>query len=196
MFVLLAGLLAFAFTTAATSEFEVDTQKSTIGWIGRKVTGSHNGAIALSSGKLDWDGTTLKGGSFDIDMNSITCADITDAGTNQKLVGHLKADDFFGTEKYPKASFVITKVSPKATNQYLVDGKLTIKGITKAVQFPATVQATGNQLKATAKILVDRTQYEIKYGSGSFFDDLGDKAIDNEFELNVALVANKAGVAQ
>jgi polyisoprenoid-binding protein YceI len=196
LFLVLAGLFALAFTTVASSEYQVDTQKSTISWIGRKVAGAHNGTIQIANGKLVWDGKALKGGTFTIDMTSMTCEDLTDEGYNQKLIGHLKSDDFFSTDKYPTATFVITNASHKAKDQYLVNGNLTIKGITKAVQFPATVQATGNQLKATAKILVDRTQFDIKYGSGSFFDDLGDKAIDNEFELNVALVANKAGVAQ
>lgn len=196
LLMLLVGLFALAFAPAPKTAYKVDTQKSTLSWVGRKVTGAHNGAISLAGGTLIWDGKNLKGGSFDIDMSSITNEDITDEGYNQKLVGHLKIDDFFSTDKHPKATFVITEVAPKTANQYLVKGNLTIKGITKEVQFPATVEAKGNQLTATAKILVDRTKYDIKYGSGSFFDNLGDKAIDNEFELNVALIATQAGVAQ
>lgn len=190
LFVLLAGFVAFAFT-AKNDTYTVDKSASTIKWVGRKVTGEHSGTINISSGKLIWNGQALKGGSFEVDMTSLANTDLTDAEYNQKLVGHLKSDDFFATEKYPKASFVITKVKETGKNQSQVTGDLTIKGVTKQVSFPATVQVKGNDLVASGKILVDRTQFGIKYGSGSFFDNLGDKAIDNEFELNVALVATK-----
>ena len=191
---LLLGLFALAFTGVKSNEYVVDPQQSKINWVGRKVTGEHSGGISISQGKLIWNGKQLKGGSFEIDMNSITNTDITDKGYSDKLVGHLKADDFFATEKHPKANFVITSVTPQG-QQSLVKGNLTIKGITKEVQFSATVQANGKQLTAKAKIMVDRTLFDIKYGSGSFFDNLGDKAIENEFELDVALVANQT-VAQ
>jgi polyisoprenoid-binding protein YceI len=194
LFALLIGLFALAFV-APVQEYKVDTKASSLHWIGRKVTGEHDGTLKISNGSLQWDGKQLKGGSFDIDMASITNTDLKDADYNKKLVDHLESEDFFATRQYPKATFVITKVTPQAKNEALVKGNLTIKGITKEIEFPATIQAKGNELTATAKILVDRTLYNIKYGSGSFFDNLGDKAIDNEFELNVALVA-KAPVAQ
>lgn len=188
---LFIGLLAFAFTTIEEVVYKVDQQQSSIHWVGRKVTGEHSGTINIADGKLHWNGNKLSGGSFEIDMASLANTDLTDESYNQQLVGHLKSDDFFSTEKYPKAKFVITNVQPLSENQSQVTGDLTIKGITNEVQFPATIQTNGNQLTANAKITVDRTKFDIKYGSGSFFDNLGDKAIDNEFELNVALVANK-----
>lgn len=190
---LFLGLFAFAFTVVKETVYQVDPQQSKVTWVGRKVTGEHAGTIDLSSGKLIWNGEKLTGGSFEIDMASIANTDITDQEYNQKLVGHLKSDDFFATDKHPKATFVITKVTPLANNQFQVKGDLTIKGITKEVQFPATIQATEDQLSAKANIVVDRTLYDIRYGSGSFFDNLGDKAIDNNFELNVELVANNQG---
>lgn len=189
--VLFIGLFAFAFNTTNDPEYKVDKQQSKLSWTGRKVTGEHSGTITISNGKLNWNGKSLTGGSFEIDMTSITNTDITDKSYNEQLVGHLKSEDFFSTEKFPKASFVITEVKPLAKNQSQVKGNLTLKGVTKEVQFPATIQTKGNQLLATAKIRIDRTQYGIRYGSGSFFDKLGDKAIDNEFELNVELVAQK-----
>lgn len=188
---LFVGLFAFAFTTVNDEEYKVDKQQSKLTWIGRKVTGEHSGTINISNGKLNWNGKNLTGGSFEIDMASIINTDITDETYNQQLVGHLKSDDFFSTEKHPKANFVITKVEPLTNNQAQVTGNLTIKGTTKEIQFPATIQAQGNQLSAKAKILVDRTQYGIRYGSGSFFENLGDKAIDNNFELNIELLAKK-----
>jgi polyisoprenoid-binding protein YceI len=183
-------LVAFAFTTA-TVDFKIDKEKSKLTWVGRKVTGEHTGNIKISDGKFITNGKAVTGGSFDIDMATMTCTDLTDAGYNEKLLGHLKSDDFFSTAKYPKSTFVITKITNTTKDQYNVKGNLTIKGITKEVEFPATISIVGNQVKAKAKILVDRTKYEIKYGSGSFFDGLGDKAISDEFELNVDLVAAK-----
>ncbi len=183
-------VVAFAFTTANV-DYKVDKQQSKVAWVGKKVTGQHTGMINIADGKFTSDGKTLTGGSFEIDMNSITCTDLTDKGYNDKLVGHLKSDDFFSTEKFPKSTFVITSLTALGKDQYKVVGNLTIKGITKPVEFPALIQVTDKEVKAAAKIKVDRTKYDIKYGSGSFFDNLGDKAIDNDFELNVDLVANK-----
>jgi polyisoprenoid-binding protein YceI len=181
---------AFAFTMANV-EYKVDTQKSKVGWLGKKVTGEHKGMINIADGKLISDGKTVTGGSFTIDMNSMTCTDLTDKEYNAKLLGHLKSDDFFGTAKFPKSTFVITSVTPLTGNQYKVAGNLTIKGITKPVEFPATIQVSDVEIKAAATIKVDRTLYDIKYGSGKFFDNIGDKAINDEFELNVDLVAKK-----
>lgn len=191
LFALILGLLSFAFTVEKEAEYNVDQQQSTLTWVGRKVLGEHTGTIKILNGNLTWDNEMLTAGSFEVDMASITNTDITDQGDQQQLVGHLKSDDFFATEKHPKASFVITKVTPIAKNQSKVKGNLTIKGITHEVEFPATIQANENQLNAKAKIIVDRTKYNIQYGSGSFFDNLGDKAIDNNFELNVSLIAKK-----
>lgn len=167
--------------------YTVDPAKSTITWVGKKVTGSHNGTIALQSGTLNVDGKKVTGGTFTIDMNSIK-----DADGSAKLEGHLKADDFFGTAKFPTSTFVITKVAGSGAS-LTVTGNLTIKGITKPVSFPATVavNADGTVSALAGKILVDRTKYDIRYGSKSFFDSIGDKAIDDNFEIGVKLVAKK-----
>ena len=168
-------------------DYTVDASKSTITWIGKKVTGSHNGTIVLQSGKLNVNGKSVTGGNFVMDMNSIK-----DADGSAKLEGHLKADDFFGVAKFPTSTFVITKVSGSGAN-LKVDGNLTIKGITKPLSFPATVtvNADGTVSALAGKIVVDRTKYDIRYGSKSFFDSIGDKAIDDNFELAVKLVAKK-----
>lgn len=188
------AVLSMGFTpkTPKATEYKADKQQSKISWLGKKVTGEHNGSINLADGKLTTKGNAITGGIFTIDMTSITNADLTDAGYNQKLVGHLKSDDFFSTEKYPTSTLVLTKVTPTGKNQYKVNGDLTIKGIKKPIEFPATITLDGNQLRGKAKLVIDRTKYDIKYGSGSFFDNLGDKAINNDFELNIDLVA-KAG---
>lgn len=199
---LMAGLAALGslfFTAAIGNKFigkqdelyKADTKKSVIEWVGKKVTGSHQGTITLSNGNFIVKNNKLVGGNFDIDMNSIVCTDISDAETNGKFVGHLKADDFFGTDKFPKANFTITKITQKKATNYEVVGTLKIKEISNEISFPAVVSITPKSLGAVAKMKIDRTKYGIKYGSGSFFDNLGDKAIKDEFELNVNIVASK-----
>lgn len=183
--------LTFAFTGSKSASFKVDTKKSTLGWLGKKVTGEHSGNISLASGSLEVAGKNLKGGSFEIDMNTITCTDLKDAEYNGKLVGHLKADDFFGVAKFPKASFVIGSVKNVKGDEHEVTGKLTIKGITQEIKFPATIKVSDKNVSAVAKITVNRTKYDIKYGSGSFFSDLGDKTINDDFTIDLNLVAVK-----
>ena len=191
----LLAVVAVSFAERPTAEaYKVNPKESSLSWKGKKVTGEHTGNINLASGSLTWDGKTLKGGNFDIDVTSITVTDLTDAGSNAKLLGHLKSDDFFGVEKFPKASFIITSAVAKGDNNYAVKGKLTIKGITNDVEFPAQVKAEGKKVSATAKILVDRTKYNIKFRSAKFFENLGDKAIADDFELDVKLVASSDGV--
>jgi polyisoprenoid-binding protein YceI len=181
---------AFAFTMANV-EYKVDAQKSKVSWLGKKVTGEHKGNINIADGKLITDGKSVTGGTFNIDMNSMTCTDLTDKEYNAKLLGHLKSDDFFGTAKFPKSTLVITSVTPVSGNQYKVAGNLTIKGISKPVEFPATIEVSATEIKAAATIKVDRTIYDIRYGSGKFFESIGDKAINDEFELMVDLIAKK-----
>jgi polyisoprenoid-binding protein YceI len=186
LLVAVVGLSAFT-NPGKPVAYTVDAAKSSITWLGKKVTGSHNGTIALKSGSLNVNGKNVTGGTFVIDMTSIKDADGSD-----KLEGHLKADDFFGSSKFPTSTFVITKVAGKGAN-VTVSGNLTIKGITKPLSFPATVavNADGTVSALAGKINVDRTKYDIKYGSKSFFDSIGDKAIDDNFEIGVKLVAKK-----
>jgi polyisoprenoid-binding protein YceI len=183
----LSAIALVAFAPAKVDTYKVDTQKSNILWVGKKVVGSHNGAIKLSSGTITANGKVLTGGSFVIDMQSMT-----DADNSARLLGHLKSDDFFGVEKYPTAQFVVTKVTPAGSGQANVAGNLTIKGVTSAIKFPATYSITGNTLTAVAKdVKVDRTIYNIKYGSKTLAETVADKAIDDEFILNITLVATK-----
>lgn len=183
------GLL-LAVPNAEKVDLSVNVETSTIKWTGAKVGGSHYGLIQLKDGKLAMENGKLTGGSFTIDMTSMTNEDLS--GEYQgKLVGHLKSDDFFAVDKYPTASFVITEAIPQGTGKYKITGDLTIKGITKSIKFPATVTENGNQYTASATITVDRSEYDVKYGSGSFFDDLGDKVIYDDFDLEVNLTVGK-----
>lgn len=160
----------------------INTATSSIEWLGKKVTGQHNGTVNFKDGTLVFKKNILAGGSFTVNMTSLTATDLS--GEYQgKLNGHLKADDFFGTEKFPTATLVFKKIGVKSANVYNVTADLTIKGITKPVTFELTVN--GNT--ATTAFNVDRTKYDIKYGSKSFFESIGDKAIYDEFELKVAL---------
>lgn len=186
------AFVGFSFTTAPkTTSFKVDTQKSIILWNAKKVTGEHSGTIKLSGGELSLNGANLAKGSFTINMTTIATTDLQGEWAD-KLIGHLRSDDFFSVEKNPTSTFVITKVTPAAAGTITVAGNLTIKGITKALSFPATLAVKGTSLTAIAKgVKVDRTKYDIRYGSKSFFDSIGDKAIDDEFTLDITLVASK-----
>jgi polyisoprenoid-binding protein YceI len=190
---LLLGLtiaMLFAFKPEKATIYTVDANKSMVTWIGRKVTGEHTGNIKIASGKLITKGALLNDGNFAIDMKSITDNDLTGEYMD-KLLSHLKSEDFFSVEKNPITKFEITKVAYISANNANITGNLTIKGITNSITFPATILINGKLLTAEAKkIMVDRTKFDIRYGSKSFFN-IGDKAIDNEFELNIKLVAAK-----
>ena len=180
----------------ADKTLKVNSTASKLNWNAKKVTGEHSGNINVSNGNLLIAKNNLVGGTFDIDMNSITCTDLTDQEYNGKFIGHMKSDDFFSTEKFPKATFKITSATPiKGAKQgqpnYNVTGDLTIKGITNPVTFPATVKVEGNKATANGTATVDRTKYDIKYGSKSFFESIGDKAINDEFTLNFNVVAQQ-----
>ncbi len=182
-----AGIVLFtAFTNpVSTQTFKVDTERSSIDWIGRKVTGEHTGKIEITSGELILAGDAVKGGSFLIDMTSLT-------SDNDRLTGHLKTEDFFSVEKNPQAKFQITKVTAAGSGRINVTGDLTIKGISQPLSFPASVKKQGNTVVAVAKgVKVNRAKYDIRYGSKSFFNDIGDKAIEDDFELSINLVAKK-----
>lgn len=187
---LLFVLAASSFKAASLKEdvYKVDTEKSTLTWEGKKFAGAHNGTIKLKSGTLNFNGKSLTKGGFVIDM-----ASIKDADNSANLENHLKADDFFGVDKFPTATFVIKKVVNSGANKVNVTGDLTLKGITNAISFPATVawNADGSLTAIAEKVMVDRTKYGIKFKSKSAMPDIGDKFIYDEFELNIKLVAKK-----
>jgi polyisoprenoid-binding protein YceI len=189
LFAMLAVAVAFSFTVKEiTGTFNVSAEESELKWIGRKVTGEHFGTINIKSGSLDIQKGELKGGNFVIDMASLVNLDLKGEDKG-KLEGHLKSDDFFGVGKYPDATFEIKKAKKRNANQYDITGDLTIKGKTNSVSFPAEVVVTNDRIYATANITVDRSKYDVRYGSGSFFDNLGDKTIYDNFDLQVKLIA-------
>jgi len=161
---------------------EVDVEKSTVTWKAYKVTGSHTGTVDLTSGVLEFEKDILTSGSFTVNMTSLVSTDL-EGEYKGKLEGHLKSDDFFSVATHPTAKIAFTSVVANGKNSYEVTGDLTIKGITKPVTFDLSVYGS----KATASLKVDRAQYDVRYGSGSFFENLGDKTIYDEFELVVDL---------
>lgn len=170
------GLGAFA------QEFSVDTKSSSLKWTGKKVGGKHYGHINIKSGSFKVENDQIISGEFKIDMTTITCDDL-EGKWKDKLVAHLNSDDFFSVDKYPVSTLTITESSSLKKGTASVKGNLTIKGQTHPVEFTTT--RSGNTYTAT--IEVDRTLYGIQYGSGKFFDNLGDKTIDDEFTMEVKL---------
>ncbi len=173
-----------------TTKFEIVSAQSSINWTGKKVTGAHNGTIAIKSGTLTLNDGKLSNGNFIIDTTSIVILDVTDPATNAQFAGHLFSEDFFATDQFPEATFMITAVDQTNEDNTVITGDLTIKGITHAVIFAADVVANGNTLTASGKIFIDRTKYNMKFRSGNFFTNLGDNLIYNEFELDVKLTAS------
>ena len=170
-----------------TQKFKIISTQSNIDWVGQKVTGAHNGTIAVKEGEIVLTDGKLTGGKFIIDTTSIKILDITDPTTNAQFAGHLASDDFFSTEKFPDATLEITSVSGNH-----VEGNLTIKGITHPAGLDVAVSVNGDHLTATGKLVIDRTRYAMKFRSGNFFKDLGDTLIYNDFELNISVSAKIA----
>ena len=180
--------IAFAFlvvlsTLSVTAQTKkVDATQSTINWVGKKVTGQHEGTVNLKDGALVFKGKKLVGGNFTVDMTSISSTDLN-GNSKENLNGHLKSDDFFGTDNFPTATLVFKSLVEKAKNVYTITADLTIKGKTNPITFDL---ATKKNTAATT-LKVDRTKYDIKYKSGNFFENLGDKVIYDDFDLTVAL---------
>ena len=175
-------LVAFTPITESDGYFAINTGESSVVWNAQKVTGSgHTGTVAISEGGLQVADGKISGGKFTIDMTTIATTNLT-GGMAKKLVGHLNSEDFFATEKHKTANLVVLGMDGDN-----VKANLTIKGITNEVTFPATVSVVDGVLTATAEIEVDRSKYDVRYGSDSFFDNLGNKAIDNIIKFTVTL---------
>ena len=183
-------------TTVAATAYKLQPQLSTLGWEGKAVTHGHNGTMQFSSGELLVNNGTIAGGLVTVDMKTMKATDITDAESQGKFVGHMSGDDFFAAEKFPTATFKIVSVTPikgagKDANNATVAGDMTIKGVTNRISFPAKVGVKDGVAAASGKVTIDRTKYGLKYGSKSFFDSLGDKAINDDFTLSFNVIAKQ-----
>ena len=182
--ILAIALLLTISTLSNAQPKKINTEKSTINWLAKKVTGQHSGTIALKDGALIFKGKKLVGGTFTTDMTKINVTDLKAGEGKEKLEGHLNSPDFFGTEKFTTSTLIFKNVVDKGNGIYTVIADLTIKSYTNPVTFDLTV--TDKTAKTT--VIVDRTKFDIKYGSGSFFQGLGDKVINDNFDLTVNLV--------
>lgn len=181
-------VLALSLTTSVfAGSQKVDAAKSSVKWLGKKVTGEHFGTIAVKEGNLEVANGKVTGGKVVIDMQSLAVDDIKDSGMNGKLVGHLKSDDFFGVANFPTSELVVTKVESNG-NSHTFTGNLTIKGITNPASFTATSSKDGKSTVYKGVLTIDRTKYNVRYGSKSFFENIGDKAIYDDFTLDFSLV--------
>jgi len=190
-------LIVVMFFTALEGRFFIDKENSTFEWIGRKVSGEHNGNIKISSADLSvykkTDDTFSISGYMSIDMNTISNIDIQDVGTRAYLVEHLKDHDFFNVINHPYSYIKIVDCTPLSNlnnnmnYNYLLNAEITIKGISKAIEFPILVEELGinkNEISAIGTIDIDRTDFGIKYKSKSYFPSIGDKFIYDDFTIN------------
>ncbi len=172
------------------SYYEIDKNESRVKWAGKKVTGQHHGTINLKKGIIELEDGVIKSGVFEMDMTSIVNEDLQNAVINKKLVDHLKSDDFFSVDEYPVSTLIVKEVKALTNEEFIFLGDLTIKGITKPVTFTAAVRNQSGKLTANGSIEIDRTLYNIRYGSGKFFSSLGDNMIYDTFTLDFSVVAN------
>ena len=177
-FATVIAFITFSFSGLLDGKMEINTEKSNLTWKGYKVTGSHTGNLSIKSGFLTFKNDLLTDGNFIVDMTSITCTDL-EGEYKGKLEGHLKSDDFFGVENHSTANLRFNKVKSTGKNSYEIEADMTIKGKTNKIVFNLSVYGR----KASATLKVDRSLYDVKYGSTSFFEGLKDKAIYDEFDL-------------
>jgi len=173
-------LLATATLSAQTKP--IDIKKSSITWTGKKVTGEHSGTVNFKEGAVVLKNKKVVGGTFTVDMTSLSNTDQSGSGKT-KLEGHLKSADFFSTDEFKTATLVFKTIGEKSPGLYSVTADLTIKGKTNPVKFDLYVKGK----TATTEFSVNRTKFGIQYGSGSFFDDLGDRTIYDDFDLKVVV---------
>lgn len=178
--------LLFGLSNSVSAQQAFNLESSKIKWIGKEIsTKSHYGTLYFSSVTLDFDGETLNGGEFVVDMSTLQVDDLT-GGSKKRLEGHLKSDDFFSVEDHSAATLVITQPAEPENKLYNLEGTLTIKGITHPIQF--TISGSSTSENITAKLVFDRSKYNVRFRSGTFFENLGDKLILDPIELEVTLV--------
>src|SRR5262245_27116699 len=178
-----------------TDTYKVDTKQSKLEWKAAKLNGKHKGEVQFSSGEIRNDHGTLSG-FVEVDMTTIENKDLESAEYKAKLENHLKSPDFFDVAKYPKARFVIVQATPLTEKKeggytHNVKGNLTIKDKTNEIAFDAIVNMTGKRASCVGTVVVDRSKFDVKYGSKTFFADIGDKIIYDDFTLQFNVVADK-----
>ena len=145
----------------------------------------HDGSVQLVSGSIDISSSSDVNGKFIVDLNSMKCFDLKNEGTNKKLIGHLKSDDFFDVANYPNAVLELLSGKNISGNEFKFNGNLTIKGRTHPVTFKGTVIENNSSYDADLKLIFDRSKYDVRYRSASLFSDLGDRIIADDVKLTV-----------
>lgn len=181
----LVSIISLSICTAQ-NKISIDIKNSSVKWIGEKVTGTHSGTIQLKEAFFLVENEQINGGTFSIDMNTIKCTDIESPTYATKLENHLKNNDFFAVDKYPESTLEITKVIFDGIS-YMINANITIRDIQKEISFPAQFHNENGIFTANARLKINRTSHDIKYGSGTFFDELGDRMIYDDFIIEVQL---------
>ena len=169
--------------TAADATYNIVQDESSLMWTGREVsTSSHYGTINFTSGQFEIADGLISQGEFLVDMTSITVQDLT-GGSKERLEGHLRSDDFFSVESFPTAHLYISSSEVISNGKWMVNGFLTIKDISHPVLFEMVNTEDG----WNANLVFDRSKYNVKFRSGTFFENLGDKLIYDDIELQINL---------
>ncbi len=170
------------------AKFNIQKASSTVNWTGKKVLGLHTGNINIANGFIEITDNTIVSGEIQMDMTSIVITDIEDKKTNQDFFEHLLNDDFFSVDKFKTSKLVITGSNKIGINKFQIDGNLTIRDISHPISFISSIETFTDTLHSLGEVVIDRTLYNIRYGSGKFIDNLGDKLIYDDFVLQFKLV--------
>jgi polyisoprenoid-binding protein YceI len=168
--------------------FIIDTKETVVAWTGSLVHGKSTGYVYISKGELMIEKGQLIGGTVEVDMNTI---EDKNHGSDNAMVNHLKSPDFFDVKQFPFSTIAITGVKSTNIENKTVTGNLTIKGITHPVTFPAIIEVKSEMVKANGRLVIDRTNWDVRYRSGKFYDNLADKTISDSVEFNIEIVAKK-----
>ena len=169
-------------------EYQIDKTKSVVRWIGRTPVKFHDGTIDIQEGNFSVDDNGILNGNIIIDMESINCTDLSGGG-KKSLEEHLMNDDFFSVNKFKTSKINIS--SEMKPNNGLIDfkGSLEIKNISNPISFKSSINKTPEgKYTASSKLTFDRSMYNVKYKSKSFFDDLGDKFINDDIEIELEII--------
>jgi hypothetical protein len=184
---LLIGLVLLNFGFIQAQRLNADLEQSNIRWYGQELTGkTHFGDLSFKAAQIELQDGVITGGIFIVDMMSLSVEDLSGPGKT-KLEGHLRSDDFFSVERNPEAKLKINQKAKLESNEQKLHGELEIKGIQHPIDFTMTL---GENNSALAQLTFDRSKYNIRFRSGSFFENLGDKLIIDDIRMEVRLKWN------
>lgn len=187
----LALVATTSFAHSDEGRLTVNEKSSTFNWTGSKITGDkHGGTLSVKSGSISVEKGNIVSANVAVDMLSMKCTDDMNDEYKGKLIGHLHSPDFFNTAEHSTAYFVLSSFSKGKDSNYMVKGKLTIKGITNDISFPAKASISDTGVTLDADVVFDRAKYDIQYGSGSFFEGLGDNLINDDVMVKLHIEAS------